>query len=160
MQPLRSKHDAIATVGSKPGLRIPEMVMCVWCNKNSRRVKQRLGRKTTSWASGIRTRRMFSYGARSTEKVNAGWDRQGNVKLKFKLVQDYNNMKGADQFESDADLVCQMPTTKTWVGWINRISFCSHTTAAESLRSGPKNSSSISRNVCLRYVHLGQEEEL
>ena len=94
MQPLRSKHDAIATVGSKPRLRMPEMVMWVWCNKNSRRVKQRLGRKTTSWASGIRTRRMFSYGARSTEKVNAGWDRQGNVKLKFKLVQDYKQHEG------------------------------------------------------------------
>ena len=101
--------------------------------KKSRRVKQRLGGKTTSWASGIRTRRMFSYGARSTEKVNAARDCQGNEKLKFELVQDYNKMKGADQFESDADLLCQMPTTKTWVGWINGISFCSHTTAAESL---------------------------
>ena len=47
---------------------------------------------------------------------------------------------------------------KTWVGWINRISFCSHTTAAESLRSGPKNCSSISRIVCMQCVHLGQEE--
>ena len=114
MQLLRSKHDAIArstpfTVGSKPGLRMPEMVMCM-VQKNSRRMK-RLGGKTTSWASGIRPRRMFSYGARSTEKVNAARDCQGNMKLTFKLVQD-NKMKGADQFESDADLACQMPTTK------------------------------------------------
>ena len=100
-------------MGSKPGLRMPEMVMCM-VQKNSRRVK-RLGGKTTSWASGIRPRRMFSYGARSTEKVNVARDCQGNMKLTFKLVQD-NKMKGADQFESDADLACQMPTTKHGLG--------------------------------------------